>query len=953
MSLEGAWEAAGRLAMIASLGATLGAPVHAAPPERKPWTASRIQGSPEAAKRCASEPVFTRLALEQGLELVAHAGRFFVVERGGKIWSFPESNESVADADLLIDLKASHPDLSNAYGLAFHPDAGRNREVFVAYTIGNERDDGTKVSRFRLTGGAPPRIDPASEEILIEWRSGGHNGANLRFGPDGMLYISTGDATAPSPPDSLNTGQDYRDLLSSILRIDIGGKDPGKPYRVPPDNPWVGRADARPEIWAFGFRNPWKMSFDENGGLWVGDVGWELWEMIHLVGRGTNHGWSAMEASQPIKPETASPLAPIVPPVAAHPHFEAASITGGFVYQGSRLPDLKGAYLYGDYETGKIWALWHDGKRVTRHEEIADTPHKIATFGVGSDGELYYIHYGTPATLHRLVANPKAGQAADFPRKLSETGLFRDVGKGEPNDGVYEFAVYEPMWADGAEATRYVALPGASGIDTEIVLKPNGGRQVTVTWPAGAVLAKTIRLGNRRVETQVTHYDGEAWNGYSYRWNEAETDAELVDGAGAEVDVAPAEWKGGARYRVHSRAECLRCHTSWNEFVAGFQPAQLSGFSRFPDQPARETAVALGLTDAEYFERDTGGHLVASDGPGPVEARARSWLHANCAHCHRRHGGGSAPLEVNFDRALSEAALLWERPTRGTFGLAEARAIVPGQPWRSVLNYRVSAIGGGHMPLIGPREVDEEGAKLLWEWVAALPAEKPSPSPDPIPDRFDPGQLADTSSAMHLAHAVATDTLAGNERDRAVAAGLASPVADIRALFERFRPASERPLPRKHDPETILKLTGDPGNGARLLSPTGKLAACFGCHRLGGEGVDFGPDLSDVGHRLDRRQLLESILAPSRSIAPEFGLWTVETKKGESASGFIVERTDDGVALKSGPDTILRFATDEISKTVPVPQSIMPEGQADFLEPGELADVIASLSAPREKGTKK
>ena len=185
----------------------------------------------------------------------------------------------------------------------------------------------------------------------------------------------------------------------------------GKAYAIPQDNPFLKTPKAMPEIWAFGFRNPWKISMDvKTGNLWCGDVGWELWEMIHLVEKGSNHGWSVTEATQSVKPELLSPLAPITPPAIAHPHTEAASITGGYVYHGKALPELDGAYIYGDYETGKIWALWHDGTKITRHEEIADTPYAVVTFAQGEDGELYFAHYAMPSTVHRLVRNPEAGR---------------------------------------------------------------------------------------------------------------------------------------------------------------------------------------------------------------------------------------------------------------------------------------------------------------------------------------------------------------------------------------------------------------------------------------------------------------------------------------------------------------------------------------------------------------
>lgn len=907
--------------------------------ERVPWTSSRLHGSPDPAKPYTTETVFPRLEFNQGLELVAFSGRFYLVERGGKIWSFDESGEG-AGADLFADLKPGRDGFTNAYGLAFHPNSARNRTVFLTYTLGNDLEHGTKLSRFLFSEADPPRLLPESEEILLTWRSGGHNGAHLQFGPDGMLYISTGDATAPSPPDGLKTGQDNSDLLSAILRIDVDGKDPGLNYRVPPDNPWLGKENVRPEIWAFGFRNPWKMSFQPDGRLWVGDVGWELWEMIHLVGKGGNHGWAAMEASQPILPDLLSPLAPITPPVASHGHTEAASITGGYLYEGSRLPDLKGAYIYADYETGKVWAIRHDGERIVHHEEIADTAHKIVSFGRGADGELYYLHYGSPGSIHRLIPHPDAGKTPDFPRLLSETGLFRDTAREEPADGVYEYGVIEPVWEDGANATRWIALPDQSTIRTTIAAPSS-----TVTWPEDAVLARTVKIGTHRVETQLLLYDGESWNGYSYRWRPDGTDAELVGADGAEVEVPAEGWKGGTRYRIAGRAECLRCHTPWNGFANGFQPVQLSGFPAMAGHAARETAMALGLVEAAWFEREPTGRLVASRGRGPVETRARSWLHANCAHCHRRHGGGSAPLEVNFDRPLSEAALLWERPTRGDFGLDDASLITPGEPWRSILPYRIGAIGSGHMPPLGSREVDDQAAALIWDWVRSMPLERPMTTTTVT--SFDPAMLGDTSSAMRLAHAIASGTLAQADRVSAIDAALASPDPSVRALFERFQPHAERPRRHRHDPSSILQLTGDPEKGRRLLDPAGRLSACFACHRISEAGLAFGPALDGIGSRLDSRQILEGLLMPSKSVASESVLWSVTLTSGENRVGMIVSRDKERLVLRGGPGLEETIAMDEVAGLKPRILSAMPEGLVDSLTPQELADLVAWLASQK------
>ncbi len=216
------------------------------------------------------------------------------------------------------------------YGLTFHPGFPTNRWVYVCYVLKSDLPDGSRVSRFKVGDSNPPRVDPASELILITWLSGGHNGGCLKFGHDGYLYISTGDAAAPNPPDPFQTGQDNGDLLSSILRLDVDQTEPGRNYRIPTDNPFVKMSGSRPEIWAYGFRNPWRMSIDrKSGDLWVGDVGWELWEMICRVERGGNYGWSIVEGPQSVNPEWKRGPTPILPPVKAHPHTEAASITGG------------------------------------------------------------------------------------------------------------------------------------------------------------------------------------------------------------------------------------------------------------------------------------------------------------------------------------------------------------------------------------------------------------------------------------------------------------------------------------------------------------------------------------------------------------------------------------------------------------------------------------------------
>ncbi len=911
-------------------------PVQGEPLVRTPWTTSRIAGSPDPPKPFTTKPVFLPLETKEVLEMIPVPGqeRFLVVERGGRVLTFPHRPHAPdLETDLVIDLKALQPQLQSAYGVAFHPRFRETRELFLCYTVGSGLDDGTRLSRFQLESLEPPRADASSEEIVLTWLSGGHNGANLRFGPDGMLYVSAGDATPPSPPDGLNTGQDLGDLLASILRIDVDHRDPGLNYRVPPDNPFLDWPGGRPENWAYGFRNPWKMSFDPvTGDLWCGDVGWELWEMIHLVRKGTNHGWSAVEASQPIRSDTPANPSPITPPVVAHPHTEAASITGGFVYRGSRFPELSGAYVYGDYETGKIWALWHDGLRITRHEEIADTPHRIVTFGEDGQGELFLVHWATPATFHTLARNPVSGQPSAFPRRLSETGLFSDLVRQVPAAGVYPYDVSRPMWQDGATATRFIALPGEAGIDTTLRLRPDGSiAQATVTWPPDAVLARTIRPTEAEapVETQILHHDGEAWAGYSYRWNEEGTDAILVDAPGDSRLPWP----------IHGRAECSRCHNTWSGFALGFQPEQLETVS---GQPSRSAVVALGLATDDYFERSE-AKLAAARSEVELEHQARVWLHANCAHCHRRHGGGSVALMLNLDLTLAGTNLIDEPPLRGDFGLPDARLVVPGDPTRSILLNRLLRHGSGHMPVIGARNPDPEGLRLLWDWIASLP---PSEESSPPADDVFPSPLT-PRVAMRLVFALEHGNLSESEQQRIVAEALASPDANVRDLFERFRPASDRVavVGTHPDESALLALVGKVEGGATLLAPDGKLASCLACHFLRGHGRQFGPDLSTVGQRLDKSQILASLLRPSELIDPAFRGLVVETRDDRSWTGFLAHRGADHLLLKLPDGQVTQIPADAVRREIWLPVSLMPEGLIAHLTPQEASDLIAFLAA--------
>ncbi|MGE3806592.1 MAG: sorbosone dehydrogenase family protein [Gemmataceae bacterium] len=352
--------------------------------KRVPWTTSRVKGTPEPPPPYRSEPAFPKLKFDEPLELTAAPGsdRLFVAQRRGKLYSF-KNDPAVARPDLLLDVKKT------VYGLAFHPRFAENGYFYVTYIVdpGKDEDKGTRLVRFTADRKDPPTADLKSEKLILEWPSGGHNGGCLRFGPDGYLYIATGDGSGIA--DGRHTGQDLSDLLGALLRIDVDKQDGDKNYAIPPDNPFVKEKGARPENYAYGLRQPWKYSFDtRTGDLWAGEVGQDLWEMVYKIVKGGNYGWSIQEGAHPFRPERKKGPTPILAPIVEQPHSLFRSVTGGYVYHGKRLKELEGAYIYADYDTGTFWALRHDGKKVTFHEEIAVTPLRIVACGQDNQGEI-------------------------------------------------------------------------------------------------------------------------------------------------------------------------------------------------------------------------------------------------------------------------------------------------------------------------------------------------------------------------------------------------------------------------------------------------------------------------------------------------------------------------------------------------------------------------------------
>ncbi len=322
-------------------------------------------------------------------------GRLFLVLQPGEILVFPniENQESTT---VFLDIRERVDDSEGEeglLGLAFDPNYESNGYFYVYYTASSPSR--SVVSRFSVSSNDSNRADPGGELVILEIDQPypNHNGGNLAFGPDGYLYIGLGDGGFGGDPQG--NGQNRATLLGSILRIDVGTSSSVERYRIPPDNPFEGLDGFRGEIWAYGLRNPWRFSFDSvTGELWAGDVGQEKYEEVDVIERGGNYGWNIVEGLHCYPPSISECQGSgLEVPVVEYSHDEGCSVTGGYVYRGSRLEDLYGAYIYGDFCSGKIWALRFDGSEVTWHTLLIDSELNISSFGEDENGELYILSF--------------------------------------------------------------------------------------------------------------------------------------------------------------------------------------------------------------------------------------------------------------------------------------------------------------------------------------------------------------------------------------------------------------------------------------------------------------------------------------------------------------------------------------------------------------------------------
>jgi uncharacterized repeat protein (TIGR03806 family) len=640
-----------------------------------------------------------------------------VLEQGGIIHRF-DIDAQVASTAIMLDISSQvlFSGEQGLLGMAFHPDFANNGFFYIHYSASNPRR--SVISRFTYNS-QTGAVSAGSEFILLQVNQpfGNHNAGSLAFGPDAKLYITFGDGGSGGDPD--DNAQNLGTLLGSILRIDV---DTGSPYDIPSDNPFVGATGVREEIWAYGFRNPYRLSFDRlTGTLWAGDVGQVDREEIDIVQSGGNYGWRVFEGTQPFaSSQNTPPNAVFTAPVIDYDRSLGNAVIGGYVYRGAALPTLRGAYVYGDFGSGRIWSLLYNGTQVVSNTEIANVAN-LTSFGEDNNAELYAVS-GSGSIFRFTETGGGTGNTA--PLLLSQTGIFTDTGNLAVADGFIEYDVNVPFWSDGTLKRRWIGVPDPS--------------QVTFTstdawsFPVGTVLVKHFEIelvegdptSIKRLETRVLVHETDRWTGYVYKWNDAGTDADLLNAGMLEnLTVATSQGNLTFSYEYPSQTDCLRCHNAVTGTVLGVDTRQTNRDFSYPSQTDNQLR---SLNHIAFFTSDIGDVSRYDAYPDPFDAlldtdrRARSYLASNCSQCHRPGGTTPVALDLRFDTPLPQTGSINVPPASGNLGPVAVNIVTPGSKERSVLWERMRRLDGNRMPPLGSHRVDSAGIELIGQWIDQL-----------------------------------------------------------------------------------------------------------------------------------------------------------------------------------------------------------------------------------------
>lgn len=638
----------------------------------------------------------------------------YVVDKSGTVSAFPNREDvATGDVSLVLDIRTVVRNFHEMglLSVAFDPDYAANGFIYVYYIHGtndNEKNaDGSfgdaVLERWTVNNPLNPTgvISNSRAELLRVPQPGpDHKGGLMQFHPgEGYLYLGIGDGAYghsavtvyPQDPRTNNSAQQTNNLLGTFIRIKpLATPVDGKYYSVPADNPFVGVSGFRPEIWSYGHRNPWRWSFDPQAPhtLWETEVGQQGFEEVNLIRGGENYGWPVCEGTTNRGDLGANPArdcsTDYVPPVEGYGRSQGVSIIGGLVYRGGTLPALNGKFVFGDYVSKRIWAMTDDGE--AKHVISEAFPGNIASFGTDISGEsllvtTYQMEYGGTAAIYKMLDD--AAEAVQIPAKLSATGLFADLPNVIPAQGVIEYELNTQGWFDGATARHFIALPNDASIGFDPAAK----------WdlPVGTVLVKhlSVMTANNPAQaftTAVLFRQETGWQAANYRWNAAGTDADLVT---ESVTVADGSLDNRQRI-VQTGADCGSCHVgSGSKDPLAMHTRQLNTDFDYQGVVNNQLAVFdhIGLFDSDINPADTYGAFAAlGDNSTPATERIKSYLDANCAHCH-----SSSFMDLRYDTALADMHLINEGGTGAT------RRVMPGSHVTSMV-YIYQTTDGNRMP---------------------------------------------------------------------------------------------------------------------------------------------------------------------------------------------------------------------------------------------------------------
>lgn len=791
--------------------------------------------------------------------------RLFVWQRGGvmRVVSNLSTTPVAANYFNLTSVLASGESLAGdgEHGFLaaeFHPDFATNRTLYVYFSIrisegGNK--DFQRLHRIVLSSATANNPTITSHEALLTIldRDNNHNGGSLGFGPDGYLYLSTGDEGQGGDTRNnarfitQNPAVQRTGFWGQMLRLDVDSR-PGNltpqahqqnstrfasavhagRYLIPADNPFIGRttwhnltidpAMIRTEIWATGLRNPFRWSFDNpTGRLFLGDVGQGAYEEIDIIEAGKDYGWSWREGFH----EFNSPPAPQDPPPQGFnptdPIYEYARsdngvlsgncVTGGAVYRGNRLTELFGDYIFSDYNNGAIVALRQSGSTWTARRLATDN--FIVHFGHDPrNGDLIFCDIGS-GEVKRLARSGTSGTAP--PATLSAAGVFSDLSALTPHAGIVPYDVNVPFWSDHAIKRRWFSIPNTTDTVTY-------SRDTNWTLPTGMVWIKHFDIeterGNaatrRKLETRLLVKTTGGTYGLSYRWRADQTNADLVAEGGMDDPLSITV--GGSAvtqtWRFPSRGECMTCHTPSGGHALSFNTRQLNREKLYNVQELNQL-TALG--NAGYFANSvTDVHTLpafapASDETQSLEWRVRSYFAVNCSQCHQPGGPATGNWDARATVELDAAAII-NGVLSNPAGDAANRFAVPGDVAHSVVLKRLQGVPS-RMPPLGSNVIDQESVDLLTDWINnRLPSRRTFAQwqverfGEPVPPRAAAGEDPDGDGISNMA-----EYLAGTRPETGDPSLLRMRREGARVLFDFTLPA---------DRSMIIETSGTLGAGS-------------------------------------------------------------------------------------------------------------------------------------------